>query len=82
MGKNPTKEILDSIFGVNLEKLDIRNYIANSITAGGILSNAVDFLKKLGALKEFTETLNLFDKKFFIALFEERPKDLGGNPFV
>ena len=57
------------------------NFMYNSITSGRILSDAVDFIKKLGALTEFMESLKVNDRLFLLNLFKIRPKYLGGNPF-
>ena len=89
MGENPTEKELkylvnriNSIYGLKFDEINLVRFIDNSVTTGSILSDVVDFLKKLGVLDEFVVTLNNFDKEFFIALFESRPKICGGNPFA
>lgn len=57
------------------------NFMYNSLTSGRILTDAVDFIKKLGALTEFMRSLKVDDRLFLLSLFKIRPKELGGNPF-
>lgn len=56
-------------------------FMANSISSGMILSLAIDFIKKLGALMEFMKTLSIADGAFLHGLFKIRPKELGDNQF-
>lgn len=73
---------INSLYGLKFDEINLARFINNSIIAGSILNDTVDFLKKLGALDEFVKTLNIPDKEFLIALLESRPKICGGNPFA
>lgn len=46
-----------------------------------ILGCAVDFMKNIGVLNEFAQSLSGYDKLTFIEMFTNRPKIYGGNPF-
>lgn len=72
---------LASLMGGEVTIPNLSRYIENTLTAGDILSAAADFMKKLGVLEEFMETLNVFVREFFEALFKSRPEHLGGNLF-
>lgn len=76
-GKTENIDVIQKLIDMGVPE----NYMENAITAGIILGDAIDFIKKLGALSEFTETLPVPYRIFLFALFEIRPKELGGNPF-
>lgn len=72
-----TPDLIKTLIDAGVPKL----FMDNSLTSGIILGDAIDFIKKLGALNEFMKTLSVSDGAFLYGLFKIRPKELGGNPF-
>ncbi|BDI54922.1 MAG: hypothetical protein [Thorarchaeia virus VerdaV2] len=74
------KEFLDYI----KKQLDIGvsvQYIENTITTGMLFTFAIDFMKRIGVLSEFMNTLKPIEQGFVRGLVKCRPKELGENPF-
>jgi hypothetical protein len=67
---------------IKLDDLGITDKIESIYRVSGrLLSYAVDFMKDLGLLSEFVQTLPLLDGEVFVEMYKARPKMYGGNPF-
>ena len=70
------------LLAIKLDELGFTDKIEDTYKAGQkIFGHAVDFMKKIGVLNEFKDSLDLAEKTFFIMFFSNRPKAYGGNPF-
>lgn len=67
---------------MELDELGVADKI-NEIfkVSGNLLSSAVDFMKRIGVLDDFTNSLDEDYKEAFVRIFTLRPKYCGGNPF-
>ena len=78
---NMSDEEVETI-AVALDKLGIADKIeAIYKVSQQIFSYAIDFMKKIGVLNEFVDTLDPLDEEIFMQIFTLRPKKYGGNPF-